>query len=59
MNVLLVSLRNIKVHRQKNTFILRQIVANLCDMAYKKFLKFVVLKEVCLRDPTCELHALS
>ena len=34
MSVSFVSLRSSRVHLQNNTFILRKIVENLCDMAY-------------------------
>ena len=34
MSVSFVSLRNSRVHLQNNSFILRKIVENLCDMAY-------------------------
>ena len=39
MSVSFVSLRSSRVHLQNNTFILRKIVENLCDMAYQNTAK--------------------
>ena len=47
-----VSLGNKGVHLQNNTFILRKVVENLCDMAYQKYCKIFVSQEVCLYDMT-------
>ena len=47
LSVLFVSLRNSRVDIQTNTFILRKGGENLCDMAYQKYCKIVVSKEVC------------
>ena len=43
------------VHLQNKTFILRKTVENLCDMAYQKYFKIVILKEVCLHYVTLPL----
>ena len=52
MSVSFVSLQRLRAHLQNNTFILRKIVENLCDMAYQKHCKIVVSKEVCLHYMT-------
>ena len=52
MSVSFVSLRNSRVHLQINTFILRNVVLNLCDDACRKFCKIVISKEVCLHHAT-------
>ena len=44
-----------KSSSSNNTFMLRKIVENLCDMAYKKYCKIVVSKEVCLHYVTLPL----
>ena len=54
MNVSLASRRSSRVRLQNRTFILRKVVENLCDMAFQKYCKIVVSKDVCLftlRDP--------
>ena len=55
MSVSFVSLRGSRVHLQNNTFILRKIVENLSDMAYQKYCKIVISKEVCLHCVTLPL----
>ena len=52
MSVSFVSLRSTRVHLRNNTFILRKIVENHCDMAYQKHCKIVISKEVCLHCVT-------
>ena len=52
MNVSSVSLQNSRVHLQNNTFILRNVVENHCDMAYQNYCKIVISKEVCLQYVT-------
>ena len=54
-SVSFVSLRSSRVHLQNNTFILRKIVANLCDMAYQKYSKMVISKEISLHYVTQSL----
>ena len=48
MSVSFVSLRSSRVHLQNSTVILKNIAKDLCDTAYKKNCKIVILKEVCL-----------
>ena len=54
-SVSFVSLRNTRVYLQKNTFILRKVVENHCDMAYQKCCKIAVSKEGCLHYVTLPL----
>ena len=42
-------------HLQNNTFILRKVLENHYDMAYQKYCKIVVSKEVCLHYVTLTL----
>ena len=42
----------LKSPSSNNTFILRKTVENLCDMAYQKYCKIVISKEVCLHYVT-------
>ena len=55
MSVSFVSLRSSRVHLHNNTFILRKVVENLFDMAYQKYCKIVISKEVCLHYVTLAL----
>ena len=48
MSISLDSLRSSRVHLQNNTFILRKKVENLGDLAYQKYCKIVISKELCL-----------
>ena len=59
MSVSFVSLRNTRVHLQNNTFILRKVVENHCDMACYKYCKIVASKEVCLHCVTVPLQSES
>ena len=52
MNVSFVSLRSTRVHLQNNTFVLRKEVESHCDMAFQKYYKIGVSKEVCLHYVT-------
>ena len=55
MRVSFVSLQGSKVCLQNSTVILRNIVEDLCDMAYQKYCKIVISKEVCLHYVTLPL----
>ena len=55
MRVSFVSLQSLRVCLQNSTVILRNIVEDLCDMAYQKYCKIVLLKEVCLHYVTLPL----
>ena len=50
-----VSLRSVRVHLQNNTFILKKAMENNGYMAYQKYCKIVVSKEVCLPYVTLPL----
>ena len=53
MSVSFVSSQRSRVHLQSSTVILRNIVEDICDMAYQEYCKIVISKEVflSLRDP--------
>ena len=55
MSVSFVSLQSSRVHLQSSTVILRNIVEDLCAMAYKKYCKIIISKEVCLHYVTLPL----
>ena len=55
MSVSFVSLQSSRVHLQNSTVILRNIVEDLCDVAYQKYCKIVISKEVCLHYVTLPL----
>ena len=59
MSVWFVSLKNLRVHLQNNTYILRKVVENVCDMYYQKYCKIVVSKEVCLQYVTLTLNIIN
>ena len=42
----------VNLRLENNTFIVRKVVENHCDMAYQKYCKIVVSKEVCLHYVT-------
>ena len=47
MSASFVFVENSRVHLQNNTFMLRNVVENLCDIAYQRLCELIVLKEVC------------
>ena len=52
MSVSFASLQSSRVRLRNRTAILRNIVEDLCDTAYQKYCKIVILKEVCLLSST-------